>query len=75
VMSDIEGTAGWSAAPFVSTFPSEDARALARELERLLDAPAGQRTAEGVGNRAWVHAHMSVEAWSEQICAIYRSLL
>jgi glycosyltransferase involved in cell wall biosynthesis len=75
VMSDIEGTAGWAAAPFVSTFQREDALGLAKTLERLLDTTAQQRATEGAANREWVREQMGVAAWCEQICAIYEPLL
>jgi glycosyltransferase involved in cell wall biosynthesis len=75
VMSDIPGTALWGGAPAVVTFPSENAPALAAELEQLLGAPRPQRTAAGAQNRDWLRRNYSLDAWSGRMCAIYRSLL
>ncbi len=75
VMSDIEGTSSWAAAPYVSTFAREDAGALAGQLGSLLDLPPQQRAVEGRENREWVHEHAGVDAWCARICAIYGSLL
>jgi glycosyltransferase involved in cell wall biosynthesis len=75
VMSDIPGTAGWGPAPGLSTFPSEDAKALGAQLERLLDDSPGARAAAGAQNREWVRENFAIERWTERICAIYRTLL
>jgi glycosyltransferase involved in cell wall biosynthesis len=75
VMSDIPGTALWGGAPAVQRFPSENAPALAAELERLLGEPRRERVAAGARNREWLQRNYSLDAWSERMCAIYRSLL
>jgi glycosyltransferase involved in cell wall biosynthesis len=75
VMSDIPGTAGWGGAPHIATFPSEDASALAVELERLFEVPSETRVAAGVENREWVWEHFAIDVWFDKICAIYRELL
>ncbi len=75
VMSDIPGTALWGGAPAVRTFASENAHALAAELELLLGDPQQARAAAGARNREWLQRNYSLDAWSERMCAIYRSLL
>jgi glycosyltransferase involved in cell wall biosynthesis len=75
VMSDIEGTAGWQAAPRLATFPSEDVPALAAALEQALAEPPAQRRAAGERNSAWARESFGVEAWCERICEIYREVL
>ena len=75
VMSDIPGTAGWAGAPHMLTFPSEDHGALAANLGQLLQVPAEARAAAGNDNRNWVREHFAIDAWCEQICAIYADLI
>jgi glycosyltransferase involved in cell wall biosynthesis len=75
VMSDIPGTSTWGPAPGLSTFPSEDAAALAEELKRLVALSPEGRAAAGAENRDWVRANFSVEEWTEKICAIYAAVL
>src|SRR4029077_4766054 len=75
VISDIAGTAVWAGAPNVLGFPSEDAGALAERLERLLDIPAQERSAQGAENRDWLRGHLGMDAWSARVLAVYRALL
>jgi glycosyltransferase involved in cell wall biosynthesis len=75
VMSDIPGTAGWSAAPHVETFPSGDAGALAARLERVLADPPSAREAAGEENRRWARGHVGIGTWCARLCALYRTLL
>lgn len=75
IMSDIPGTAGWSQAPGVREFPSEDTSALAREITAALEDHGGRSAAAGAGRRAWIAEHAGVEGWSRALCEIYESLL
>jgi glycosyltransferase involved in cell wall biosynthesis len=75
VMSDIPGTAVWGGAPHIATFSSEDAGALAAQLERLFEVPPGARVAAGVENRDWVWEHFATDVWFDRICGIYEELL
>jgi glycosyltransferase involved in cell wall biosynthesis len=74
ICSDIAGTEMWKAAPGVTTFPSEDAAALAAQLERLLGASPDERAALGQSNQDWVRGEFSVQAWCERLCALYGEL-
>jgi 1,2-diacylglycerol 3-alpha-glucosyltransferase len=75
ICSDIPGTEMWKAAPGVLTFPSEDAGALAAQLELLLAATPAERSELGSRNRQWVRGEFSVEAWCERLCALYGGLI
>ena len=75
VMSDIPGTAGWGGAPHIATFPSEDAGALAVQLERLFEEPSEARIVAGAENCDWVSEHFATDVWCDRICAIYEELL
>jgi glycosyltransferase involved in cell wall biosynthesis len=75
VMSDIPGTAPWGQAPHVLDFPSENAEALAAQIERLLRQPGEMSRAAGAENRVWSREHASVSPWAERLCSIYGELL
>ncbi len=75
VMSDIEGTAGWGAAPGVCTFPPEDASALAARLDGLLSDSSQLGAVDGARSRAWARAHSGLDTWYERLCALYGRLL
>jgi glycosyltransferase involved in cell wall biosynthesis len=75
VMSDIVGTATWSLAPCVLTFPSEDATALAAQLEQVLARPPDARAEASSANRSWAHEHAGPGPWRERLATIYEELL
>lgn len=75
VMSDIPGTTPWGKAPHVLRFPSEDRQALAAILDELLASSAQTRAQAGSKNRSWSKLNSGVEAWSAQLCSIYKHAL
>jgi glycosyltransferase involved in cell wall biosynthesis len=75
VMSDIPGTALWGDAPAVTTFPNENADALAGALEPLLSESPPERAAKGSQNREWLERTFALDVWCDRMCAIYETLL
>jgi glycosyltransferase involved in cell wall biosynthesis len=75
VMSDIPGTAGWSGAPNLQTFPVEDSAALAASLLTVLGRSQPERIRGAAENRRWASEHWGADVWCEQLCAIYAEAL
>jgi glycosyltransferase involved in cell wall biosynthesis len=75
VLSDIPGTKLYEQAAGTTTFASGDAGGLAAAIARLAGMGEVERAAAGEANRAWAQAHLSMQRWCDDVCAVYEELL